>query len=225
MIRLKQWQGLKIGSESYVVTGCISYRNGSDTWDEYTLRNASGAEAWFSVDNNDGEYVLSHTATSPLPANYKVVDQGIATVTSRFGNTDVDIGERVRFTEYEDEFGFNTYSIEQWEDETEYSQGRHVEEIEIQILDKPPFDYRKYTGETTVGSIILCIITSVFFVLIPLLAFLPDSCTSSCKSCSPSDPNYTKCQAEYNSCMRARSIRQQSRRTRSFSGGGTSHGK
>ena len=59
MIRLKQWQGLKIGSESYVVTGCISYRNGSDTWDEYTLRNASGAEAWFSVDNNDGEYVLS----------------------------------------------------------------------------------------------------------------------------------------------------------------------
>ena len=226
MIRLKQGQGLNIGSESYIVTGCISYRSGSNTWDEYTLINASGREAWLSVDNNDGELVLSHIGSSRRPTDYKLVDQGTATVTGRFGNTDVDFGERVRYFEYEDSRGIYTYSVEEWEDETEYSEGRYIKEYEIQLLETPPFEYKASSADSSlIGKIIAGVIAALFFILSPLASCLGASCSNSCKSCSPSDPNYTQCQYEYRECVRARSVRQTSSRTRRSSGGGMHHGK
>ncbi len=234
MLRLKQGQGLNIGSESYIVTGCISYRNGTDTWDEYNLRNAKGDVAWLSVDNNDGELVISYRASSRCPPGYKLVDEGTAVVTDFFGNTDVDIGETVRFMEYEDDHGDHTYSVERWEDETEYSEGHNVSETEIQLLDEPPFEYRSFSHFSSgsdssegisFGSIIGYIIAGIVFIFVPLTSCLTGSCMDSCKTCSSSDPNYTQCQAEYNECVRARSIRQASRRSRSSSGGSTHHGK
>ncbi len=236
MIKLKQGQGVNIGSYSFVVTGCISYRTATDTWDEYNLRSASGGIFWLSVDNNDNEFVLSNVASSRCPPdNYKVVDQGTAYVTGKFGDTDVDIGESVRFTEYEDDCGDRTFSVEKWEDETEYSEGHYVKEIDIQILDNPPFETRSFSSYSSssssdgegfsIGSIISYIIIGIVFVLFPLASCLPDSCSDSCKSCSTSDPNYAQCKAEYDSCVQARSIRRASRRTRSSSGGGMHFGK
>ncbi|GEM_PF-6230782 len=229
MIRLRLGQGLNINSVGYVVTGCISYRNGSDTWDEYTLKDAKGGVFWLSVDNNDDEYVLSTVAYSRhQPADYRLVDQGTAVVTSRFGNTDVDVGETVRFSEYEDAQRSCTFSVEEWCDETEYSQGHYVNECDIQILDKPPFKYYAFldgssSNNSVLKTILYVVVGAICLIFAPLKSCLGSS--DYCKSCSPSDPNYAQCQAEYNNCVRDRSIRQASRRTRSSSGGGTSHGK
>lgn len=235
MLRLRQGQGLNIGSESYVVTGCISYRNGSDTWDEYNLINAKCQVAWLSVDNNDSEFVISYRASLNRPTGYKLVDEGTAVVTDYFGDTDVDIGESVRFSEYEDEFGIRTYSVEKWEDETEYSEGRKINETEILLLNEPPFDYRSFchissggdssSGGFSFGNVVGTIIAGIGFIFVPLTSCLTGSCMGSCKKCSPSDPNYAQCQANYNECVKARSIRQASRRSRSSSGGGMHHGK
>ena len=244
MISLKLNQGLSIGVESFIVTGCISYRNGSDTWDEYTLINSSGNTAWLSVDNNDGELVLSRVASSRgCPPNYKVVDQGTAIVTNRFGDTDVDLGERVRFTEYEDELGYYTYSVEVWDDETEYSEGHYIKESEVQLLDTPPFERRSFIGSSSssygsgsssysggssslFGKVIGYVIAGVVFIIAPLVSCLSGgSCEDSCKACSASDPNYEQCVQEYNNCVQTRNIRRSSRRTRSSSGGGMHHGK
>ena len=227
MIKLEQRQKLNIGFDSYHVTGCISYQSGSDNWDEYNLKDDQGQVAWLSVDNKKGEFVLSHPSSPKNTSEFKLMNQGTATVTHHFGNTDVDLGDMVRYTEYNDAQDLYTYSVEEWEDEIEYSEGRYVQESEIQVLEVPPRTFQSTIEDLgsnfkSIGSTIIAVL---LFILAPFSCFMDGACEESCKKCSPSDPNYAQCNEAYNSCVRARSIRQSSRRTRSSSGGGMHHGK
>ena len=115
---------IKVGQREFSVTGRISYRgNDGSVWDEYSLRDASGRTAWLSVDDEEGEYILSEaTGLQHPPEGFSLYWQGSERVTGVSGRVDVEPGDEAVCSDYEDHSG-RIYSVERWDDETEYSLG------------------------------------------------------------------------------------------------------
>ncbi len=125
---------LRVDGEEYRVIGMITYRNTADykCWDEYRLMPTGvGREKWLSIDEGYDEYSISEMTNSRSMPGYHEVDRGTAVVVSARGNVDVDPGERMNFTEYEDSTEELTFSVETWSDGSEYSTGYYLDRDEI----------------------------------------------------------------------------------------------
>lgn len=133
---------IKADGSDYIVEGLIVFINEADNlkWTEYKIRQLSSRKVkWLSVDNDYEEYAIYTQAGSKkgfseseiLSKGFKEADFGKANVISFAGNVDVENGDWVRYREFEDISEENIISIEEWEDETEYSTGYYLDENEI----------------------------------------------------------------------------------------------
>ncbi len=133
---------IKADGSDYIVEGLIVFINESDNlkWTEYKIRQLSSRKVkWLSIDNDYEEYAIYTQAGSKkgfseseiLSKGFKEADFGKANVISFAGNVDVENGDWVRYREFEDISEENIISIEEWEDETEYSTGYYLDENEI----------------------------------------------------------------------------------------------
>jgi hypothetical protein len=136
-----------VNTQNYTVIGAIYYSNTKDQsiWVEYCIHNDSTNETkYLSVDQDNHEYALytmennrSDFSDSALTQKgYHQVDQGNARVTDFWGKSDVEVGDRVQYCEYEDSTGQKIMAIERWDDETEYSSGSYVDQTEIQLINQ-----------------------------------------------------------------------------------------
>lgn len=125
------------GQREFAVTGCISYRgNDGSSWDEYALRGVSGMTSWLSVDDAESEYILSETAgTRNPPPGFTIAWQGTERVTGVSGAVDADVGDEAVCSDYEDG-GNRVFSVERWDDETEYSLGTYLEAQQIRLISR-----------------------------------------------------------------------------------------
>lgn len=134
---------LKIEDEQYEIVGYINFQstNENSYWTEYRMLNtAKGQEWWLSADDYNNEYSLSRIADrgrgliAPDTTGYHMVDMGTAVVMGFGGNVDVDRGETVNYTEFEDLSEDNIISVEEWSDETEHSKGFYVDTHDIEVV-------------------------------------------------------------------------------------------
>ena len=147
-----QGDKLLIDGKECIVLGSINFLNKADncTWTEYKLRSTRENKIyWLSVDTTYDEYAIyeqcrysnEFTQENILNAGYKKADYGRAQVREYSGNVDVDIGEWVEFSEFEDFSEERIISIESWEDETEYSKGYYLDKNQISLINNGNYNY------------------------------------------------------------------------------------
>lgn len=146
-------QEVRVDGDNYVVEGWIEFSAVADgcSWREYKLKEKQGrGYKWLSIDENYEEYAIYEMTRDTKifeDANlsrdgYKKVDSGKASVLDYNGNIDVERGERVSFTEYEDRTEEKIRAVEYWEGETEYSTGYYLDANEIMPLES--YNYNMY---------------------------------------------------------------------------------
>lgn len=178
---LKQNQNLRIKGKEYRVSGMIAYAQENWKWKEYTLRDTSGRLSWLYVETDQGEteYTLYTKCRFSGTMNdisinyngrvYNRYESGVAVVKSYFGPEDVDVNERVRFSDYRNEETETYLSIEDWEGEKEYTYGEELDEKDIVILSDgnayantafrgsmEPKKKRVSSGWILVGIVVIC---------------------------------------------------------------------
>lgn len=136
---------IKVDGSIYIVEGSIMFLNDADNykWIEYKIKDINNSSiAWLSVDSTYSEFAIykeckksrEFTENGLQEKGYRETDYGHASVIESSGNVDTDIGDRVRYSEYEDFSEENIMAIEDWEDETEYSKGYYLDENQIEKL-------------------------------------------------------------------------------------------
>ena len=166
---------IKVGQREFSVTGRISYRgNDGSVWDEYSLRDASGRTAWLSVDDEEGEYILSEaTGLQHPPEGFSLYWQGSERVTGVSGRVDVEPGDEAVCSDYEDHSG-RIYSVERWDDETEYSLGTILDPDKIIRISgggvagwmlNLPFLRNSSVSPRDAGIALLCVVVPIIFAL------------------------------------------------------------
>ena len=135
---------IQIKGKNYIVEGKVNYLNETDgcNWTEYKLIEQSKTKQvrWLSVDMVYHEYAIYQVsniqnASEIERRGYHLVDEGIAKVMDMDGDVDVSYAKPVRFKEYEDVTEEKIISIEEWEDEIEYSTGYYLDAHEIKQVD------------------------------------------------------------------------------------------
>ncbi len=130
--RIKLDDIIVINHQEYLVAGFIKYQNNYSNghtcfWYDYKLKLVEDAfkEAWMSITKGEeNEFCLSYMTNDNVPPfDSKLIEEGEQVVLECSGDVDVEVGDRAYFKEYEDEEGDNSFSIESWNDEVEYSVG------------------------------------------------------------------------------------------------------
>ncbi|WP_052447427.1 DUF4178 domain-containing protein [Clostridium polynesiense] len=127
---------LRVDGKLYRIIGKIQYKNQEDNcrWFEYRLKQQNtGTEQWLSYDDIYDEYSLSHGVIQAPLEGFHQVDQGTEEVIGIWGEVDVSVGDRASFFEYEDDSEENIISVEQWDDEKEFSLGYYLDYNEISL--------------------------------------------------------------------------------------------
>lgn len=144
----KQNQRLRVNGKEYRVAGMVAYAQENWRWKEYTLRGTSGGQAWLYVETDQGETEYTLYTKCRFQGNmndisinyngriYNRYESGIASVTGFFGPEDVDVNERVRFSDFRNEESETYLSIEDWEGEREYTFGEELDPEQIVVLDQ-----------------------------------------------------------------------------------------
>lgn len=156
-------QEVRVDGDNYVVKGWIEFSAVADgcSWREYKLkRKQGGGYKWLSIDENYHEYAIYEmTRDNKLFEDvilsrdgYKKVDSGKASVLDYGGNIDVERGERVSFTEYEDPTEEKIRAIEYWEGEVEYATGYYLDAEEIIPLGNSTYNMYEQSGSPIGGA-------------------------------------------------------------------------
>ncbi len=150
-MKLKKGQILYIDNQKYTVINMIEFQQDKWKWQEYEIVDSYHTHKWLSVEENEEtkqlEYYLYKTYQGKENnENYKLYEQGIATVVDYFGNTDVDKYETCEYCDYATKDEESIISIEKWEDETEKTIGHYIENTRIKITEEiDPNSKIKYT--------------------------------------------------------------------------------
>lgn len=137
---------IKVDNQKYIVKGLITFYNDADDyrWTEYKIKSINSSTIrWLSIDTTYDEYAIydqckynkTFDESNIISQGYKEADYGQARVTAFRGSVDVEVGDRVRFREFEDISEEKIIAIEIWEDEAEYSKGYYLDEDEIEKLE------------------------------------------------------------------------------------------
>ncbi len=142
-MNFKYGDTLRIENDLYTVLGTIAYENKEGySWVEHLLiEHRTDTEYWLSKDDGsrgyeNREYQLSRVvSTGIIPDGMRLVDSGRERVTDVwdiYGSDDVERGDEADYKKYRNDKGM-FFSIEKWEDCTEYSRGRYIDEKVVQI--------------------------------------------------------------------------------------------
>ena len=130
-MNFKYGDTLRIENDLYTVLGTIAYENKEGySWVEHLLiEHRTDTEYWLRKDDGsrgyeNREYQLSRVvSTGIIPAGMRLVDSGRERVTDVwdiYGSDDVERGDEADYKNYRNNKGM-FFSIEKWEDCTEYS--------------------------------------------------------------------------------------------------------
>lgn len=143
MLNIKLNDSVRIEDVVYKVTGVITFEelDNNSVWSEFKLENkVINEERWLTIDPNEEEFLFCEKLNESFDKSYAIelgynkFFSGGGKVTSCEGDTDVYFGDVVYYEEFEDAIEVNALSIEKWDDCTEYSKGKYLEEHEIQVL-------------------------------------------------------------------------------------------
>ena len=129
---------IQIGGKSFSVTTYICYRGGLDgaTWYEYRL-DSNGTIYWFVDDPSIGFELSQTIPKSDVPDDSVLIEKGHQQVIDCGGGfLDVENGDAAAYEDYIDANG-NTFSMEIWDDEIEYSIGRRIPAKDIFVNGNP----------------------------------------------------------------------------------------
>jgi hypothetical protein len=171
---------IEVNTRGYIVKGSIVFSDKANNskWTEYKLKASDNGEIkWLSIDLDYNEYALYSELTfydefkedNISTSGYKEVDSGKAVVSEYSGDVDVSYGDIVKYKEFEDLSQENIISIEDWEDEREYSKGYYVEAENIKKLDSSDFSYSNYQYTDFSKKKVKIAVASILAIL---LAFL-----------------------------------------------------
>lgn len=188
---------MTINGVRFKVDGCILFKdNYGEDWTEYKIRSMEDSKVkWLSVDDTNEEYAIYSVkpydkkyAIDKIESNgYKLVDSISATVMEYSGNVDVDINEKVFCKEYENEEGL-IISIENWEDEFEFSSGYYIDREDIEILESNS-NIRSHDNK---NKAILGVIFGVVFIIgVLVFVFSTDKADKALSKAIGLIPNFT----------------------------------
>jgi uncharacterized membrane protein YgcG len=151
---------IEVNSKEYTVKGSILFsdKTNNSNWTEYKLKSSKNGEIkWLSIDLAYKEYALyeqlpfyeKFDEDSIKARGYHEVDAGIARVSQASGDVDVVSGDIVNYKEFEDLSEENIISIENWEDEQEYSKGYYLESYKIKKIHSANHTYSTDTAYST----------------------------------------------------------------------------
>lgn len=147
-----------------------------------------GEKKWLCVEKNEYdklEYSIYKTYSGKINTNelyffidgipYELYEKGIATVKDYFGDTDVDLYETCDYIDYISRDKKYIISLEQWEDETEKSQGEYIDSSRIRITNEQDAEKKRREEAEQKKAKISVLITCTFFLLciiVPLFSSL-----------------------------------------------------
>ncbi len=147
LYNLTKGQSVEIAGESYFVAGLMELRQGNFYWKEFALQSRDCKVKWLSAEKN--EAITTCMLYEELPKGgtlapeqtiefngerYTLFDSGPAKVTKAYSIPDTAEGDQCEFWEYVSERDSNkVFSIEKWEDGTEYSVGRIMQKRELKF--------------------------------------------------------------------------------------------
>lgn len=176
---------IKVEGTPYVVEGAITFKqNDGSKWTEYRIRSqAYHMDKWLSVDTQYDEYALytksssgSDFSSENMGSNgYKMVEDNYARVIDYKGNVDVDLGDIVSYREYEDSTEELLLSIEQWDDEIEYSKGHYVDKNSIEKIDSSSLYEPVGLENNSIKPKHIIYILMIGFIVVILLSFMKSS--------------------------------------------------
>lgn len=179
---LKNGQVINIKNKRNTVIGMIQFKEDSWVWEEYKIKDESGAILWLNVENDDGVvkysvYKENYKIPNPYSIDvkyegqkYSLHEKGTAKVSKYYGSVDVDLGEKVDFKEFINEDKTKIISIENWAGEVEKSIGEFIKESDIEITNeivKVPTTIGSGGMKTVIG---ICAGFVIFPILLGLLA-------------------------------------------------------
>lgn len=136
---------IEIEGKCYIVKGKINFLNEADgcNWTEYKLVDVTNSSniRWLSIDMVYHEYAIYKAwqiqkKVDVEKRGYHLADEGIAKVMDLAGNVDVEYTNQVKYEEYEDATEEKIISIEEWNDEIEYSVGYYLDANDIEREDR-----------------------------------------------------------------------------------------
>ncbi len=179
---------LRADGQRYKIIGKIQYKNTEDNcrWMEYRLKHCeNGGEYWLSADEVYDEYSLSQEAGEVSLEGFSRVDAGTQEVIGVWGKTDVEVGERASFIEYEDASGEKIISEEVWEDGREVSAGYYLDWNEVTVERTQPSQTTQKRKKKNLGFVIgmgllgifllVFLFSSLFGKKTPIADYLKDS--------------------------------------------------
>jgi len=158
-----QNQRLQIRGTDYTVLGVIEFEEDGWQWQEYRLVDMDGTERWLNVEVDDGAvYCSLYEMVSANQKNYyknlmrRMKESGTAIVNRYGGDVDVELDDFVRYQEFQDDNGKRFFSVEKWEDETEYSIGEKLQFSEVLVYEQNAMlsftpDVQRKNSENTVN--------------------------------------------------------------------------
>lgn len=173
---------LKINGVSYHITGRIKYKdkNDNETWDEYQLSEfgSRSKKIWLSID--DENYILWKSYKKiDLDENWELLESGVEVVTESYDDVDVDPSDTASYNEYVNKSTGEYYSIEEWDDETEYCSGQKINGLNIEWQQGGKKEKKK---GSSFKSLIYCAIALGFLLFFKF----PSGCNKEDKVDAPS---------------------------------------
>lgn len=171
----------KIKSESYSVKGSMYFEDSGYKWVEYELVNSNRKTVWLSAELS-GEtnpvlyekiYLTNKEPVSEINYDGKTftqIESGKAFIIDCYGSVDVEQGDWVNYYEYSNDSRDEYLSIEIWEDMTECSLGKAINELDISIVSESS-NVSNFKGTSNFNSTnsfekFKSIATILFFVVI-----------------------------------------------------------
>jgi hypothetical protein len=184
-MKLKKGQVIYIDNERYVIISMIEFRQNIWKWQEYEIISDKHIHKWLSVEENEKHkqleyYLYEIYQAKEINKNYKLYEEGVATVIDYFGNTDVDCYETCEYRDYATQDEETIISIEKWEDETENTIGYYIAHERIKITEEIDEEYKKLyknkadktiKNKNTIGIVISSVILLGVIVLFFSQAF------------------------------------------------------
>ncbi|MCQ2217894.1 MAG: DUF4178 domain-containing protein [Paludibacteraceae bacterium] len=129
---------LQFKGKVYVITGRIEYKdNQKYRWDEYkvSVRGDRFHIGWLSIDEDDCVYWEPCPKKTDL-YDWELLENGKEIVENAFNDVDVYPSDSAQFWEYSNKKTGEYYSVEKWDDETEYCSGEKIAKNSIKLLKK-----------------------------------------------------------------------------------------
>lgn len=118
----------------FTVKGIIRFSSSDGSqWSEYMVVNDNGTELWLTVQEDQVSFYQILDSKPDLSA-YTCIEDNTEYVSYAAGDVDVENGDYAKFKDYLCTSDNTLISVEEWDDETEYSQGRYIDFSDVTVV-------------------------------------------------------------------------------------------